>query len=227
MDLLGKAASLSKMIFEENLRGAVPNISSADVNRVPNGAMVPVSEKYDRFIACTSHMFPRLGEAFQKRNLWAGGYGWLMQAALGSEESLDGAARGEVEMLFEEALRIGHVYRVGTTSSEFRLSYAGHRYVDELGVALSNSEKIFVAMWFGSAEQTALYEEAIAPAIRDAGYIAVRIDNTEHNEKIDDQIIAEIRKSKAVVVDLTCGLATPENWSTAELVGSPRGGVFF
>lgn len=57
-------------------------------------------------------------------------------------------------------------------------------------------------MWFGD-NMTQVYNEAIAPAIEAAGYTPVRIDKTEHNQKIDDEIIAQIRRSKFVVADFT------------------------
>lgn len=48
-------------------------------------------------------------------------------------------------------------------------------------------------------------------AVREAGYKPIRMDVKEHNEKICDAIIAEIRKSKFVVADFT----------------GHRGGVYF
>ena len=41
--------------------------------------------------------------------------------------------------------------------------------------------------------------------IEDAGYEAVRIDQKEHVNKIDDEIIAEIKRSRFVVADFTQG----------------------
>ena len=56
----------------------------------------------------------------------------------------------------------------------------------------------------------------------------MKIDDHQHNGKIDDQIISEIRKSKALICDITCGLAKPEgDWTQSIKVGAPRGGVFY
>src|SRR5436305_13402542 len=52
-------------------------------------------------------------------------------------------------------------------------------------------------------------------AVRDAGYRPLRIDRKEHNNKIDDEIVAEIRRSKFVIADFT---SEPDR---------PRGGVYF
>jgi nucleoside 2-deoxyribosyltransferase len=65
-------------------------------------------------------------------------------------------------------------------------------------------------MWF---DETLLgvFESGFAKAISDSGYTPFRIDRKEHNQKIDDEIVAEIRRSKFVVADFT----------------GHRGGVYF
>ena len=57
-------------------------------------------------------------------------------------------------------------------------------------------------MWFDLSMDEA-YQNGIQPAIEDAGYEAVRIDRKDHNNKIDDEIIAEIRRSRFLVADFT------------------------
>ena len=51
--------------------------------------------------------------------------------------------------------------------------------------------------------------------MRASGFRPLRIDRKEHVNKIDDEIIAEIRRSRFLVADFTCH------------PGSPRGGVYF
>jgi hypothetical protein len=72
----------------------------------------------------------------------------------------------------------------------------------------------FVAMWFGS-EMNLAYSEGLRPAIEANGFEASRVDTREHNNKIDDEIISEIRRARFVVADFSCG---PEG---------ARGGVYF
>jgi hypothetical protein len=60
----------------------------------------------------------------------------------------------------------------------------------------------FVAMWYAK-DMDVLWELAFYPAITAAGYVPSRIDKKEHNNKIDDEIIASIRASKFVVADFT------------------------
>ncbi|MFI5088884.1 MAG: hypothetical protein ACHP7P_02345 [Terriglobales bacterium] len=64
------------------------------------------------------------------------------------------------------------------------------------------SDQAFVAMWF-TAETNLLYDEAIAPAVRDAGYRPFRVDRHEHVNRIDDEIIAQLRRSRFMVGDFT------------------------
>jgi hypothetical protein len=97
---------------------------------------------------------------------------------------------------------------------QFTPTAAGWLKIDDLVTRLPSTSQVFVAMWFSDATQTA-YADGIEPAIRDSGYRAVRIDKKEHNNKIDDEIIAEIRRSKFLVADFTC---------EKEKV---RGGVYF
>ena len=84
-----------------------------------------------------------------------------------------------------------------------------------------DTSRAFVAMWFGGndgerRDMDAVYDKAIAPAIHDAGYEPVRVDREEHLGKIDDEIIAQIRRARFVVADFTA--AEPDK---------PRGGVYY
>jgi nucleoside 2-deoxyribosyltransferase len=64
-------------------------------------------------------------------------------------------------------------------------------------------------MWFDDSMNSAFV--AIDQGIRAAGYTALRIHQRQHNNKIDDEIIAGIRRSKFLVADFT----------------GHRGGVYF
>lgn len=96
----------------------------------------------------------------------------------------------------------------------FSLSARGWLKVEELVARLPSTAQAFVAMWFNPATDMA-WRDGIEPAIADAGYRAIRIDRKEHNQKIDDEIVAEIRRSKFMVADFTCE------------PGNVRGGVYF
>jgi nucleoside 2-deoxyribosyltransferase len=90
------------------------------------------------------------------------------------------------------------------------ISAEGYDYLENLRLKPSNSQLGFCAMWF-SESVLPIWIKAIEPAIRDAGYDPKRIDSHQHNNRIDDEIIAMLRRSKFVVADFT----------------GQRGGVYF
>src|SRR5262249_40164003 len=72
----------------------------------------------------------------------------------------------------------------------------------ELRYTQSKSTKAFVAMSF-ARDLDEFFRNGMEPGIRAAGYDALRIDRTEHNNRIDDEIIAAIRQTKFLVADFT------------------------
>jgi nucleoside 2-deoxyribosyltransferase len=83
-----------------------------------------------------------------------------------------------------------------------RLTAKGHIAADELRARRAASTQAFVAMWF-TDETKVVYDNGIEPGIRNAGYKALIIRKKEHANKIDDEIIAEIRRSAFIVADFT------------------------
>lgn len=106
----------------------------------------------------------------------------------------------------------------------YSLSLKGLDRLETGGEAVA-STTAFVAMWFHKDVGKA-YDEGIEPAIRDAGYTPLRVDNVEHSGKIDDRIVAEIRRAHFLVCDFTCGLLSDK---AAEFGQSAvaRGGVYY
>ena len=81
---------------------------------------------------------------------------------------------------------------------------AGHVRLSELETIHSPSSRAFIAMWFDGSMNDA-WSDGIAAAVHHAGYDPVRIDQSEHVNKIDDEIVAEIRRARFVVADFTHG----------------------
>jgi len=76
--------------------------------------------------------------------------------------------------------------------------------------AAGDQSQAFVAMWFDPSRDK--FFDVMEKAAKDAGFDkCLRIDNKEHNNKICDEIIAEIRKSQCLIADFT----------------GNRGGVYF
>lgn len=83
-----------------------------------------------------------------------------------------------------------------------QITATGWEHIDEISKLQPDSNQAFVAMWFNE-EIREVYENGLRPALLQTGYIPMRLDFDEHNEKIDDKIIAEIRKSGLLVADFT------------------------
>jgi hypothetical protein len=91
----------------------------------------------------------------------------------------------------------------------FQITPSGWEFLNSFQQLNPDSHIGFIAMWFDkSVDSTHL---AIEAGIRDSGYESLRIDRKEHNNKIDDEIVAGIRRSKFLVADFT----------------GHRGGVYF
>jgi nucleoside 2-deoxyribosyltransferase len=73
----------------------------------------------------------------------------------------------------------------------------------------SAATSAFIAMWFTESMSSA--RTAMQTAIQSAGYDPVLVDAVEHVHRIDDEIIAQIRKSRFLVAEFT----------------GQRGGVYF
>ncbi|MEQ1639132.1 MAG: hypothetical protein ABL903_20930 [Methylococcales bacterium] len=103
---------------------------------------------------------------------------------------------------FSEAMG-GHFFNIQITPR-------GYEFLESLKYNHASSQIGFCAMWFDESVLP-IWTNAICPAIKDAGYNPKRIDGHQHNNRIDDEIIAMLRRSKFVVADFT----------------GQRGGVYF
>ncbi len=84
---------------------------------------------------------------------------------------------------------------------KIRINPAGYSRIDVLQKHTINSRNVLVAMKFGN--ETRGLREAIRKGIMDAGYVAIFIDEVQHNDFITPELLKHIRDSKFVVVDLT------------------------
>ena len=97
--------------------------------------------------------------------------------------------------------------------AHYSVTVDGYRRLAELRTS-PDVRQAFVAMWFDE-EMDGVYERGVEPAIRNTGYKPLRIDRKANVVKIDDEIIAEIRRSRFLVADFTHG------------EDGARGGVYF
>ena len=110
-----------------------------------------------------------------------------------------------LKLLKERGMMEGVVMGGGT-----EILPSGYIHIDELTRKPSTASQGFVAMWF-DPEMNKAYSDGFQPGILAAGYNPTRVDQVEHANKIDDEIIAQIKVSRFVVADFT----------------EHRGGVYF
>jgi len=97
------------------------------------------------------------------------------------------------------------------TINYYTITPKGWEHIRELKKRpAGDTKQAFVAMWF-DPKRDSFYTNGIKPACEETGYAPLRIDLKQHNEKICDEIIAEIRKSRILIADTT----------------GNRGGVYF
>lgn len=88
-----------------------------------------------------------------------------------------------------------------SSSSSYSVSPKGFLYLEGRRETISSIG--FCAMWF-NPDVKPLWIEAIEPAIREAGYEPLRLDESkEYNNRVDDEIMASIRASRFIVADFT------------------------
>lgn len=116
----------------------------------------------------------------------------------------------ELSFIIHDYLIKNRNYLTRQSQTTMEITTAGWGHIDSLYQVDPDSQIAFVAMWFDKRLDE-LYLRAIHPGIEAAGYEPLRIDLHQHNNRIDDEIIAMIRRSKFLVAELT-GL---------------RGGVYF
>lgn len=127
-----------------------------------------------------------------------------------------------------------------TNPYKARITPTGWAKFNDLSESGSDrSNPVFVAMWFGGDERgpemDSLYEKAIAPAVKAAGYHVMRADSKQHNDFIMGRIIGDIRRSPFVVAELignsngvyyeagfASGLGTPVIWCVNSTEGTPH-----
>ena len=85
-------------------------------------------------------------------------------------------------------------------------------------------------MWFAN-EMDEVYKRGIKPAIEETGFDPRQMQFVQHNNKICDEIIAEIRKSRFVVADFSAGQCRKcdecDHAPDCKDKVRPRGGVYF
>jgi nucleoside 2-deoxyribosyltransferase len=111
-----------------------------------------------------------------------------------------GRDSNELSFYLEKAKELRYIER--PSGGSIRLDINGWERLSQIRTRAVQTNRAFVAMSFHTSLEDA-WAKGIEPALTDAGYDPIRVDRLEHNDKIDDLILAEIRRSGLVVADFT------------------------
>lgn len=194
-------ARLTTLLVDQRALGVVcPEITTDLIDSAKTKRSLRVYERANRLLQFMADG-TRLGSS-------ANDHERKMPAALAWSESIFDS---ELTPLLDHLLEAKRIKRsiVETHDPEYPegfvyfITVEGYNYIESLASGV-HSNRVFVAMWF-DASMKEVYYKGIEPAIREAGYEPTRVDQEQFLTKIDDKIIAEIRRSAFVVADFTHG----------------------
>ena len=168
---------------------------------------VPVAKRAERLLRLLVHESKEIGHTVVIHECFDKAFAW-------SESTTRDELFFLLSYLQNQELIEDYDFRVTNTGRCLAtVSVEGYEFLKDLVVS-PDSSQVFVAMWFDD-EMNDAYKKGIVPAIEDAGYQPLRIDRKDDVNKIDDEIFAEIRRSRFLVADMTQGK------------DGPRAGVYF
>lgn len=108
---------------------------------------------------------------------------------------------GAMRYLIEQAVGLGLIEQ--QSNEGWRLTLAGWKQALEWRRKKPDERQVFIAMSFDKRYDPAW--KALDAVIRELGLIPMRVDQLEHNDKICDRLMAEIRRSRLVIADCSHG----------------------
>ena len=203
-----KARLTTSLIRHRGQGDECPEITLGMVERAKASSSLLVYEQANRLLRHIADRADALGGSVV---LLSGGLPELRMRLLAELEFAD---EDELYWLLTQLRDRGWLWfvtRMADTNASLTLD--GYNQITDVATR-PDPFKVFVAMWFHDNMAEA-YTDGFQAAIEDAGFKPVRIDRKEHINKIEDEIIAEIRQSRFLVADFTHG---PDG---------ARGGVYF
>jgi nucleoside 2-deoxyribosyltransferase len=181
---------VSRWIHDQCRSGTVPKITTREIELLRNLRPLPFEQRANRVLKHIAKQTKVYGEPFRLR----GDPEFFAIAETFKAED----AKFILQYLHDRK----YVVSANDVSSTAIVTGDGFKEVDRLNEAREEFFQGFVAMWF-DPQMDAIWREGFKPAIEEAGYEPVRLDETEHNNKICDEIIAKIRRARFVVADFT------------------------
>ena len=193
-------ARLTTWIIDRRLSyDSPPLVTPTVIHNVRAMQPLPVHERAERLLKFLARVEPRIGRSIRFDPVQPTSY-WSEMAWSESTNWM------EVEYLMDYLDRKGWIHKDETLNATavVKVSVEGHMHIADTA-ANQDSSKCFVAMWFDPS-MNEVYDKGIEPAVREAGFEPVVINRKQDViGRLDDAIIAEIRRSRFLVADFTHG----------------------
>lgn len=193
---------LTSWLVKQRLLGVrCPEVDAKTANDENYGLALKINERADRLLKLIELESPTMGYQvnFYTENLNPEYYTIYEKILAWSESTKESEVRFLLEYLQESGrITIDNNLSGGTVI----ITPTGYIHLEEMKNVEINSSQAFVVMWFDPS-MSEIYEKGIKPAIVDSGYTPFRVDEPRDVDKIDDRIIAEIRRSRFIVADFT------------------------
>ena len=194
LDNSHKARLVTWLIDQRSQGVNLPKITVEVLDYTRSKRPLPVYERADRLLRLLASRVETVASTVTfRKNFWST-YAWS-----------ESTKWEEVNYLLNylESMRWIVLHRDMAGSFLISITVSGHNRIGEQRTSVDSSQG-FTAMWFDDS-MAEVFEQGIKPAIEAAGYEPLRIDQKEHINKIDDEIIAEIQRSRFLVADFTHG----------------------
>ncbi|MBF0610277.1 MAG: hypothetical protein G8345_03495 [Magnetococcales bacterium] len=183
-------AKISGWIRDQYTSGSVAKVTLDTLNHVTSRPIPSTIERVNRLLLEAARGQEFLGERFDAEEPR-----FLAATYSANREDIDFI----MSFLSSQGLAEYKTLGGGKNAEILPLGYVR---VDELTRKSSDSVQGFVAMWF-KEELIDTYAQGFEQGILNAGYNPTRMDRVEHINRIDDEIIAQIKQSRFVVADFT------------------------
>ena len=195
-----KARLTTWLIDQRNQGVAIPEITKEVLEYATNKRNLQAHERAKRLLQYLAGQADSVGAGVNVIEATFSAYAW--------SESIKWE---EVVYLLNFLRDSGWLDHTGTNNMVFKeyglaqgvVTVAGFNQIAIQSTAV-DSTQAFVALWF-NPELDFVYDKGIVPAVESAGFKAYRADREHYLGKIDDQIIAEIHRSRFLIADMTHG----------------------
>ena len=208
---LSEKARLTTWLIDQRAKGnEFPEITKQVIDDVVRRRPMQAHERAERLLQFIGSRTQTVGSPYDIRGeIEDGVYAWSESTTVEEIGFLIHylVNRGWIDASERVGRRMIGAYDVPVV---FSVTVDGYSHIGEQFASVDSSQA-FVAMWMNDEmdeayeEMNEAYNDGIALGIRDSGYKPFRIDKKEYIDRIDDHIIAEIKRSKFLVADFSHG----------------------